>query len=83
MGDVFTRRNEPTTSTVYHPGPDSSSTDYNSAAYEVYDINEVGLAVTRHKDPGSAEDEVLDAAAVWRTIKVPISLSLIQYLLAR
>ncbi|ROW02459.1 hypothetical protein VMCG_06145 [Cytospora schulzeri] len=51
------------------PGPDPLNADNGFSTYEVYDIKTDGLAITRHDDKGSAEDEVLDADVVWGTIK--------------
>ncbi|KUI56309.1 hypothetical protein VP1G_03748 [Cytospora mali] len=69
LGDVFARRKDLDTKTVFKPGPDPLNVDNESSTYEVYDINTEGLAVTRHDDKGSAEDEVLGADVVWGTIK--------------
>lgn len=70
LGNVFAQRMELDKSTVFTPGPDPLSGDNGLSTYEVYDIKTDGLAVTRHDDRGSGEDEVLDAKVVWRTIKV-------------
>ena len=70
LGDLFARRKDLTPSTVFTPGPDPLSADNGSSTCEVYDINTDGLASTRHDESASAEDDVLDAAVVWRTIKV-------------
>lgn len=70
LGNVFAQRKDLDKSTVFTLGPDPLSADNGLSTYEVYDIMTDGLAVTRHDDRGSGEDEILDAKVVWGTIKV-------------
>lgn len=74
LGNVFARRHILNDGTVFTPGPDPLSPDNVSSTYEVYDIDRDGLAVTRHDDRGIDEEDSLDAAVVWGTIRVRICL---------
>jgi hypothetical protein len=44
-----------------------------NATYEVYDIGRDALAIQQHDGRGNANDEVLEAATVWDTLKVSSS----------
>lgn len=57
-------------STLFGSDSDSLAADNVASTYEVYDIDRNGQATTMHDDRGTAEDEVLDPATVWDTIKV-------------
>ncbi|POS71483.1 hypothetical protein DHEL01_v210118 [Diaporthe helianthi] len=56
-------------STLFGSDTDSLAADNVASTYEVYDIDRNGQATTMHDDRGTAEDEVLDPATVWDTIK--------------
>jgi hypothetical protein len=57
-------------SALFGSDTDSLAADNVASTYEVYDIDRNGQATTMHDDRGTAEDEVLDLATVWETIKV-------------
>lgn len=57
-------------STLFGSDTDSLAADNVASTYEVYDIDRNGQSTTMHDDRGTAEDEVLDPATVWDTIKV-------------
>lgn len=57
-------------STLFGSDTDSLAVDNVASTYEVYDIDRNGQSTTIHDDRGTAEDEVLDPATVWETIKV-------------
>lgn len=57
-------------STLFGSDTDSLAADNVASTYEVYDIDRNGQSTTMHDDRGTAEDEVLDPATVWETIKV-------------
>lgn len=57
-------------STLFGSDSDSLIADNVASTYEVYDIDRNGQSTTVHDDRGTAEDEVLDPATVWETIKV-------------
>lgn len=57
-------------STLFGSDTDSLVADNVASTYEVYDIDRNGQSTTVHDDRGTAEDEVLDPATVWETIKV-------------
>lgn len=57
-------------STLFGSDTDSLAADNVASTYEVYDVDRNGQATTMHDDRGTAEDEVLDPATVWDTIKV-------------
>lgn len=57
-------------STLFDSNSDSLAADNVASTYEVYDIDRNGQATTMHDDRGTAEDEVLNPATVWDTIKV-------------
>ncbi|KAL2278029.1 hypothetical protein FJTKL_14990 [Diaporthe vaccinii] len=56
-------------STLFGSDSDSLIADNVASTYEVYDIDKNGQSTTMHDDRGTAEDEVLDPATVWETIK--------------
>lgn len=56
---------------------DSLAADNVASTYEVYDIDKNGQATTMHDDRGTAEDEVLDPAVVWDTVKVRFDATII------
>lgn len=57
-------------STLFGSDSDSLIADNVASTYEVYDIDRNGQSTTVHDDRGTAEDEALDPATVWETIKV-------------
>lgn len=59
-------------STLFGSDSDSLAAGNVAATYEVYDIDRNGQSTTMHDDRGTAEDEVLDPATVWETIKVSV-----------
>ena len=60
-------------STLFGSDSDSLAADNVASTYEVYDIDRNGQSTTMHDDRGTAEDEVLDPATVWETIKVSVN----------
>ncbi|KAL1861790.1 hypothetical protein Daus18300_008606 [Diaporthe australafricana] len=60
-------------STLFGSNSDSLAADNVASTYEVYDIDRNGQSITMHDDRGSAEDEVLDPAVVWDTVKVRVN----------
>ncbi|KAI3402059.1 hypothetical protein diail_4033 [Diaporthe ilicicola] len=56
-------------SALFGSNSDSLAADNVASTYEVYDIDRNGQSITMHDDRGTAEDEVLDPAVVWETVK--------------
>lgn len=72
LDDVWRRRSELDASNLFSIGSDTGTTEddcYANATYEVYDVDQDGLAVAQHDEHGNADDEYLEALTVWDTIK--------------
>ncbi len=73
LGEVWHKRSEVDLDNVLNPQTYVSPEHqllYANATYEVYDVGPDALAVQQHDAHGNDNDQTLEAATVWNTLKV-------------
>ncbi|KAH8195944.1 hypothetical protein TruAng_009893 [Truncatella angustata] len=69
LDDVYRRRDEIETYSLFRLFNELHDKLYDSAAYEVYDVGRDGVAKAKHSAEDNDTDLILDAKRVWDTIK--------------
>lgn len=72
LGDVWRKREELDAGKVFDSLAFASHADelWTSTSCEVYDVDRDGMTMPRHDVRGNSAEDIVDAAAVWMTIKV-------------